>query len=533
MATTIKLKSGSGAPLAGDLVAAEPAFDLTNKRLYTEDSGGSVIEVGTNPTNLTTGTFTSTGIDDNATSTAITINSSENVNIGAVGTTTLTTLTGPFNGDVVKMDGSSGVSDRHLIFSNSSNSQQWDIDAEGGASSLGVLSFSTNSTERMRILNNGNVGIGTSSLSAPLTVSRGVAENGLVARLYAYEASITDRGLEISTDSSGGRVNSEITYNAESGAATGQHVWQTDGTERMRIDSSGNVGIGTSSPSQLLHLSSTGAVKQRYTRSANSTDISLASNGMFNADNLAGTGFGWYNNSSEAMRIDASGNVGIGTTTPNDSLEVSNGKILVSQSIFRENGMECVSSDNLHIFADNTNLGTSSYIYFSVDGSEAMRLDSSGNVMVGTTISGTPTNGIVLYKDSNRGILKAATTLSAADAVASFYNPNGKVGQIITNGSTTAYQTSSDQRLKENIVDAPSASGDIDAIQVRSFDWKIDGAHQKYGMIAQELQSISPEAVSAQSDPEEMLGVDYSKLVPMMIKEIQDLRARVAQLEGE
>jgi len=123
MATTIKLKSGSGAPLAGDLVAAEPAFDLTNKRLYTEDSGGSVIEVGTNPTNLTTGTFTSTGIDDNATSTAITINSSENVNIGAVGTTTLTTLTGPFNGDVVKMDGSSGVSDRHLIFSNSSNLQ--------------------------------------------------------------------------------------------------------------------------------------------------------------------------------------------------------------------------------------------------------------------------------------------------------------------------------------------------------------------------------------------------------------------------
>ena len=49
MATTIKLKSGSGAPLAGDLVAAEPAFDLTNKRLYTEDSGGTVIEVGTNP----------------------------------------------------------------------------------------------------------------------------------------------------------------------------------------------------------------------------------------------------------------------------------------------------------------------------------------------------------------------------------------------------------------------------------------------------------------------------------------------------
>jgi hypothetical protein len=82
MATTIKLKNGSGAPTTGDLVQGEPAFDLTNKRLYTEDSGGTVIEVGTNPTSLTTGTFTSTGIDDNATSTAITIDSSENVGIG-------------------------------------------------------------------------------------------------------------------------------------------------------------------------------------------------------------------------------------------------------------------------------------------------------------------------------------------------------------------------------------------------------------------------------------------------------------------
>jgi len=61
MASTIKLKNGSGEPLATDLVTAEPAFDLTNKRLYTEDSGGTVIEVGTNPTSLTSGDITVTG----------------------------------------------------------------------------------------------------------------------------------------------------------------------------------------------------------------------------------------------------------------------------------------------------------------------------------------------------------------------------------------------------------------------------------------------------------------------------------------
>ena len=67
MATTIKLKNGSGAPLASDLVQGEPAFDLTNKRLYTEDSGGTVIEVGTTPTSLTTtGTVTFGSLSDGA-----------------------------------------------------------------------------------------------------------------------------------------------------------------------------------------------------------------------------------------------------------------------------------------------------------------------------------------------------------------------------------------------------------------------------------------------------------------------------------
>jgi len=114
------------------------------------------------------------------------------------------------------------------------------------------------------------------------------------------------------------------------------------------------------------------------------------------------------------------------------------------------------------------------------------------------------------------------------------------VGSITTTGSATVYNTSSDQRLKDNIVDAPSASYDIDAIQVRSFDWKADGSHQKYGMVAQELQSVAPEAVTSTEDPEDMMGVDYSKLVPMLVKalqesrqEINNLKSRVEQLESQ
>ena len=115
-----------------------------------------------------------------------------------------------------------------------------------------------------------------------------------------------------------------------------------------------------------------------------------------------------------------------------------------------------------------------------------------------------------------------------------FINGNGLVGAISTSGSVTGYATSSDQRLKENIVNADDAGGLIDAIQVRQFDWKADGEHQRYGMVAQELELVFPEAITQEfEDPDEMMGVDYSKLVPMLVKEIQSLRNRVAELEGE
>jgi len=177
------------------------------------------------------------------------------------------------------------------------------------------------------------------------------------------------------------------------------------------------------------------------------------------------------------------------------------------------------------------------------EATERMRIDRDGNLLVGTTdttlYSNTAGDGVNI-----RGIgeIQIANTndvplwlnrMGSDGAIANFRKAGSAVGSISVTSSATAYNTSSDQRLKDNIVDAPSASDDIDAIQVRSFDWKADGSHQKYGMVAQELQSVAPEAVSGDADSDDMMGIDYSKLVPMMLKEIQSLRARVAQLEGE
>ena len=104
---------------------------------------------------------------------------------------------------------------------------------------------------------------------------------------------------------------------------------------------------------------------------------------------------------------------------------------------------------------------------------------------------------------------------------------------ITFDGTNVSIVQGSDYRLKENIVDAQDAGNLIDGIQVREFDWKNSGEHQRYGMVAQELLKVAPEVVHNPKDEEEMMGVDYSKLVPMLVKEIQSLRERVAELEGE
>jgi len=95
-----------------------------------------------------------------------------------------------------------------------------------------------------------------------------------------------------------------------------------------------------------------------------------------------------------------------------------------------------------------------------------------------------------------------------------------------------AYNITSDERLKDNIADAEDAGAMVDAMQVRQFDWKETGNHLDYGFVAQELHAVVPHAVTVPEDEDKFWSVDYSKLVPMLVKEIQSLRARVAALEA-
>ncbi len=266
------------------------------------------------------------------------------------------------------------------------------------------------------------------------------------------------------------------------------------------------------------------------------------------------------------MRIDSSGNVGIGNSAPASmvggtantaivTIGGGDGSIVAGD---RAGTLSFKTEDPTYknVFSDgicgeiasvsDSPSGASYALAFhtgTIGGTnrgERMRIDSSGNLLVGTTDSTifnhTTGEGVVIGPNAiqisrNSDQMFLLNRMTTNGPVAGFYAAGVGVGSITVTGTATSYLTSSDQRLKDNIVDAPSASDDIDAIQVRSFDWKADGSHQKYGMVAQELNTVAPEAVSEGETEEDMMGVDYSKLVPMLVKEIQSLRARVAQLE--
>jgi hypothetical protein len=102
----------------------------------------------------------------------------------------------------------------------------------------------------------------------------------------------------------------------------------------------------------------------------------------------------------------------------------------------------------------------------------------------------------------------------------------GVVGTITTNGTNTAYNTSSDAILKDNVQDSGDAGAILDALKVRQWDWKSSGAHENFGFVAQEEHEVAPFAVTP-GDKDRYWARDDSKLVPLLVKEIQSLRRRL------
>ena len=307
----------------------------------------------------------------------------------------------------------------------------------------------------------------------------------------------------------------------------------------------GNVGIGTSSPSVSvsgvgLHLSDTSAntgIRLQDTSFANK-DFTIRLDATDNALAIY-----HENSASEKMRIDSSGKVGIGTSSPTAKLSIYGSQIGdVPLAITHAWG----SSSTPLITASNGS-------------SEVMRLERSGNLLVGTTNTGhTSKLGIQNTGGTDFGIvIRNANALS--NAAITFVNNSGtRVGTISYTTSATTYSTSSDYRLKEDWVAVADASTRVNALKPVNFAWKVDGSRVD-GFLAHELAEIVPEAVTGEKDAVELVdikdedgnvtgqeerpvyqGIDQSKLVPLLtaalqeaLAKIEDLTARVVALEGQ
>jgi hypothetical protein len=353
---------------------------------------------------------------------------------------------------------------------------------------------------------------------------------------YIY-ASNASGNLRLGSGGSLNRINitagGDISFYEDTGT-TAKFFWDA---------SAESLGIGTTDPWETLSIPFN--EKLSFGSSTYPFSISRSSSGELittfedgYSSSSARIDFKMANGTKTPLSLLGSGNVGIGTSSPAEVLNVktSSGNSYVDV----ERATQAQGEVGFKISGGTSGADWFMYQPSSSDDlrfyktGDKVTIDSSGNLLVGTTDkpSASVHGGTMISRDLDSEANKTSTSATTGVTHFVFFNPNGSVGSISTSGSATSYNTSSDQRLKDNIVDAPSSSDDIDAIQVRSFDWKADGSHQKYGMIAQELQSVAPEAVSGDADSDEMMGVDYSKLVPMLVKEIQSLRARVAELEN-
>jgi len=368
----------------------------------------------------------------------------------------------------------------------------------GGSTTNGYIGHGGDSTGNFVIINNSITALSLARSTGAATFSSSVKTNTLFG-FSSYTTDTDDFGMWATSGTSGG------TTIGSSGNTTIR--LRTNNVDRLSINGSGAATFSSSVTAAKLIVdgASNGNISQiALTR----TDSSW---GVFNETDLR-----FYQSNSNTstpssvkMVISSAGNVGIGTTSPG-------GKLVVVGA-----------SSNTYISIDNVGSGenyfaANSINVFQTAGSERMRITSGGTVCIGNTTGAGDKLAI-----AQSGVNWAQTinhTNSTQYQIEFRYNGTA-IGSITGNGTTTSYNITSDYRLKQDFKDFNGLDL-VSKIKTYDYEWKADKT-RNYGVIAHELQSVINYAVTGVKDGKEMQGVDYSKIVPVLIKAIQELNDKI------